>query len=210
MLSRLRARLTYANVVATIALFIALGGSSYAALKLPKNSVGSEQIKPDSVTSAKVKGGSLRASDFLGTERSRLRGGRGATGPAGPRGATGARGPAGPRGATGARGLTGARGPVGTARAYVTVGAETGQPPIFTAMFPTPAFGSVTRTATGVYCVVAPILTPAQRAAAVVSIRETGAGYMISAGLCGSGIEVQTRNAAGTPVDNVDFNIVVP
>ena len=32
MLERLRGRLSYANVVATLALFVALGGSSYAAL----------------------------------------------------------------------------------------------------------------------------------------------------------------------------------
>ena len=38
---RIRDRLTYANVTATLALFIALGGSSYAALKLPRDSVGS-------------------------------------------------------------------------------------------------------------------------------------------------------------------------
>ena len=34
MLSAVRARLTYANVMATAAVFIALGGSSYAALKV--------------------------------------------------------------------------------------------------------------------------------------------------------------------------------
>jgi hypothetical protein len=73
MLSRLRARLTYANVTATLALFVALGGSSYAALKLPPNSVGSEQVKP----------GSLRASDFKGSLRESLRGPRGLTGATG-------------------------------------------------------------------------------------------------------------------------------
>ena len=39
MFSRLRRCLSYANVLATLALFIALGGSSYAALSLPKASV---------------------------------------------------------------------------------------------------------------------------------------------------------------------------
>ena len=39
MLRGIRNRLTYANVMATVALFIALGGVSYAAVKLPKNSV---------------------------------------------------------------------------------------------------------------------------------------------------------------------------
>ena len=41
---RLRDRLTYANVISSLALFIALGGTSYA-LTLPRNSVGSAQIR---------------------------------------------------------------------------------------------------------------------------------------------------------------------
>lgn len=43
----LRARLTYANVTATLAIFLALaGGTALAATRiLPKNSVGSKQIK---------------------------------------------------------------------------------------------------------------------------------------------------------------------
>jgi hypothetical protein len=51
----MRPRLTYANVMATVAVFIALGGASYAAFKLPKNSVGSKQLKKNSVTTAKIK-----------------------------------------------------------------------------------------------------------------------------------------------------------
>jgi hypothetical protein len=60
----LRARLSYANVTATIALFIALGGSAYAAVHLPKNSVGARQIKPNAITSAKVKDQSLGGKDI--------------------------------------------------------------------------------------------------------------------------------------------------
>jgi hypothetical protein len=37
-------RLTYANVVATLALFVALGGASYAAIQLSANSVGTTQL----------------------------------------------------------------------------------------------------------------------------------------------------------------------
>jgi hypothetical protein len=51
MLSRFVGRLSYANVIATVALFAALGGSSYAALNLPKASVGSKQLKKNSVSS---------------------------------------------------------------------------------------------------------------------------------------------------------------
>lgn len=52
---RLRDRLTYANVIATLALFIALGGGALAASHLGKNSVGSKQLKKNAVTTAKIK-----------------------------------------------------------------------------------------------------------------------------------------------------------
>jgi hypothetical protein len=58
----MRPRLSYANVVATLALFIALGGASYAALKLPKNSVGAKQLKKNAVTGPKIKGQAITAA----------------------------------------------------------------------------------------------------------------------------------------------------
>lgn len=51
--------LTFANVVACIALFVALGGASYAAFKLPNNSVGTKQIKNNAITTAKIKKGAV-------------------------------------------------------------------------------------------------------------------------------------------------------
>jgi hypothetical protein len=53
-----------ALVIAVIALFVALGGTGYAAIALPKNSVGKKQIKKNAVTSKKVKNGSLKAADL--------------------------------------------------------------------------------------------------------------------------------------------------
>ncbi len=47
-------RLTYANVVSTLALFIALGGVSYGAIKLPANSVGTSQLRDGAVTQRKL------------------------------------------------------------------------------------------------------------------------------------------------------------
>jgi hypothetical protein len=44
MVGGLRSRLKYANVVATLALFVALGGASYAATRLAANSVGTRQL----------------------------------------------------------------------------------------------------------------------------------------------------------------------
>ena len=49
-----RPKLSYANVIATIALFVALGGAAVAA-GLPKNSVGAKQLKNGAVTTAKLK-----------------------------------------------------------------------------------------------------------------------------------------------------------
>lgn len=88
---RSRPRLTYANVVATIALFCALGGGAYAAATLPKNSVGPKQLKKNTVTSPKVKDGSLLKKDFKAGQLP-----AGATGPPGPAGAPGETGPRGP------------------------------------------------------------------------------------------------------------------
>ncbi len=53
MISRLRPKLTYGNAIATIALFVALGGVAVAA-GLPKNSVGKRQLKRGAVTTAKL------------------------------------------------------------------------------------------------------------------------------------------------------------
>ncbi|HTR74891.1 MAG TPA: hypothetical protein VMH33_06470 [Solirubrobacterales bacterium] len=52
-MKRFRPRLTYANVIASLALFIALGGAAVAA-GLPKNSVGAKQLKNGAVTAKKI------------------------------------------------------------------------------------------------------------------------------------------------------------
>lgn len=101
MIRRTRMKLTYANVVASLALFIALGGSSYAALKLPRNSVGSAQIRAKavgaselasrSVTSRTINDRSVGIDDISTRAKATLRGRQGpigATGPAGPSGVT--------------------------------------------------------------------------------------------------------------------------
>lgn len=84
----MRKHISPALVISVIALFVALGGSSYAALKLPKNSVGEKQIRKSAVTSVKVKDGSLLATDFRNGQLP-----RGEKGEPGATGATGARGP---------------------------------------------------------------------------------------------------------------------
>jgi hypothetical protein len=62
-----KVRLSYANVVATLALVLAVGGASaFAASELAKNSVGTKQLKKDAVTGQKVKNGSLSGADIGG------------------------------------------------------------------------------------------------------------------------------------------------
>jgi len=51
-----------AFVISLVALFVALGGTSYAAIKLPKNSVGAKQLKKNAVTAPKIKNGAVTAS----------------------------------------------------------------------------------------------------------------------------------------------------
>ena len=63
-----------------LALFVALGGTGYAAIQFPKASIGGKQLKKNAVSSAKVRNGALRLRDFKASERSRLRGAAGARG----------------------------------------------------------------------------------------------------------------------------------
>jgi hypothetical protein len=128
--------LTYANVMSTVAVFLALGGVSWAATSLPRDSVGTQQLKRDAVTatdvksgaitSAKVKDRSLLAKDFKAGQLP-----KGATGPAGPKGDSG------PQGATGTQGVQGPAGPaVPTEAVYGSLGAVTFAPDTIVAVFP--------------------------------------------------------------------------
>jgi hypothetical protein len=60
--SKVRSRLTYANVTATIALFLVLGGGAIAALKVPKKSVGTKQLKAKAVKTPKLADGAVTDS----------------------------------------------------------------------------------------------------------------------------------------------------
>lgn len=65
-MKRLRGKLTYANVISTLALFLVLaGGSAFAAGKLGKNSVGTKQIKNSAITTAKIKDGAVTGSKIV-------------------------------------------------------------------------------------------------------------------------------------------------
>jgi hypothetical protein len=60
----IRSRLTYANVMASIAVFIALGGTGIAAVSLSKNSVGAKQIKTNAVRAAEIKRNAVTGSEI--------------------------------------------------------------------------------------------------------------------------------------------------
>jgi hypothetical protein len=117
-MSFLRRHLTYANVVASLALFLALGGAAFAATQLPRNSVGTGQLKPEAVTAGKI----------AKKTRSQLRGAQGPQGPQGKTGKTGVKGATGARGATGATGARGANGTDGTGPAFEVFGANKALP----------------------------------------------------------------------------------
>jgi hypothetical protein len=108
----MRSKLSYANVVSSICLFIVLGGSAYAA-----TTITGKQIKDNSVTSADIKNKSLVAGDFKPGQLSSA--GVGAPGPQGPKGDAGQQGPkgdpgqAGPKGDAGPQGEPGIQGPKG-------------------------------------------------------------------------------------------------
>jgi hypothetical protein len=89
----------YAEVTAALAVIVALGGTSYAVTAVPRNSVGTTQLKAHAVTKSKLATG-------LST--------------VGPRGLVGLAGPAGAPGATGAAvpGISGYEIVVGPATFY--------------------------------------------------------------------------------------------
>ena len=109
MFSMIRKRLTYANVIVTLALVFAMTGGAYAAKKYLITSTA--QISPKVLKSLQGKTGPVGPAGAAGA------GFQGPQGPAGPAGAKGETGPAGTKGtngANGANGTTGATGPKGT------------------------------------------------------------------------------------------------
>jgi hypothetical protein len=87
-----RKRLTFANVVSSLALFLVLaGGTAFAASQLGKETVGTKQLKKEAVSLAKINTAAKNA----------LKGATGATGPAGAKGEKGDKGDKGERGEAG-------------------------------------------------------------------------------------------------------------
>jgi hypothetical protein len=63
---QIRKRLTYANVMSSIAVFLVLGGAAFAATQLPRNSVGTKQLKAGAVTTAKLHSNAVTRAKIKG------------------------------------------------------------------------------------------------------------------------------------------------
>jgi hypothetical protein len=100
MMKALRRRPSPGLVVASLALAIALGGTGYAAVVLPANSVGTKQLKNGAVVASKVKPHSLVASNFAKPPK----GDKGDKGDPGSQGTQGLPGQAGAKGDKGDKG----------------------------------------------------------------------------------------------------------
>ena len=186
---RLRSHLTYANVMASVAVFVALGGTSYAVTQLPKNSVGSAQIRSGAVGTSEIRKSAIRSDDIKDRSvalrdisrgaRDRL---RGQTGPAGPQG------PAGP--------------PVAPLSAAVDAGGA------FTRSTGTTQASS-THLTEGVYRVdFNRDLNACYVAATIATVRGNTAGGEILTEIVGSSVFVRTGESNGTLKD-LPFHVLV-
>lgn len=178
-----------------LALFIALGGTSYAAVNLPKDSVGSTQIKAGAVGASEVRDGSLTKKDFK--SGTLLRGETGATGAAG---ATGAQGPKGDTGAQGEKGDQGPAGPQETVAVRAQASGTQTIPTDATATGAVPVTFSTTGYDTSGFFDAARTVpdfmgTPIANGNQVVRIPKTGV-YSISAGVRWQSSALGTRSLA--------------
>jgi hypothetical protein len=109
--------------VASLALFIALGGGSYAAVRLSANSVHSRQIARNAVKGSEIANSSVGSPEVRNASLQPVDFAKLPTGPRGERGATGSRGTRGPQGEQGPIGLTGPAGTNAATNAQVRLGA---------------------------------------------------------------------------------------
>ena len=220
-MSHLRGRITYANVMATAAVFLALGGTSYAAVTITgkdvkDSSLTGRDIKNSSLTTRDVKDGSLLAADFkagqltggaAGSQSTRDTGATGPQGPKGDTGATGQQGPKGDTGATGPQGPKGDTGPAGSAAAYAQVWK---QGTLFSDHHKNIENADIIHPATGVYCILPyhdmAVASPAFEPSIVqADVTDPGSGLSTCNFHYGATV-VRTYDLNGTPADH-SFNI---
>ncbi len=89
-MKQIRKRLTYANVMSSIAVFLILGGATaFAAAQLGKNTVGAKQLKANAVTATKIQKGAVTQDKISSRAQAALKGAQGSVGPTGPQGDAG-------------------------------------------------------------------------------------------------------------------------
>ncbi len=195
MLKRLRPRLTYANVVSTLCLFVLLSGTAVAATvisgaSIVDGTIAGSKLKNNTITSAKIKSGTLLKKAFKAGQI-----------PAGP---------AGPAGAPGAAGAP------GTARAFGFVDNSSLSPVM------SKAKGGVTvrRSGNGVFCITAPGIDPSQTSMSAVASAKSqavgiillGSGLAFSSQCTGTEFQVITMDPANYNVgrNDVSFEFIIP
>jgi len=193
MQSRRPRRPSHATIVAYAALFVAVGGTSYAAA-----TIGSDDIQRNAVRSKHVKNHSLLKRDFKGGQL-----------PAGKRGPVGLRGP---------RGLTGT---AGSAKGYAVVNpasvgtTSNGAPPNSKGVLGIvqPDIGSEDNSYcfklgfTPVVGVASPVLGPADTPQ-MVTVDTSGDG---TTGVCPANfraVRIETFDTTGQPDETVKFKVI--
>jgi Collagen triple helix repeat (20 copies) len=127
-IARIRERVTSAHVIACVALFVALGGSSYAAVtisasqiannsipgsKIRANSIPASKLRNNSITGRKLRNNTISRAKLRSDALSPITAGGNITNPQSTTDDESTTGPRGPQGPSGPRGLTGATGPAG-------------------------------------------------------------------------------------------------
>jgi hypothetical protein len=177
------------NTIALLALFLALGGTSYAAATL----INGKQIKPHTIAKNRLTNKAIK----------QLKGNRGPQGPAGAAGAAGARGPTGPQGVAGAN---------GTAIAYARVNADG---TVDATNSKGVASANVTRIGAGAYCFAglaftpkSVIATPESPLAAADMVVRVGVGVGPSACAVGTQARVFTGGASAGLADQAFYVVL--
>ena len=219
-----------ATAMSCVALFVALGGSSYAALSIRSadvvdNSLRGVDIRNSTLRSVDVADGSLLRTDFRNGELAGVGAGQGGAGPAGPPGPQGAAGPTGPQGPPGPAGPEGEKGETGAPGApAVSHWAVVGNDGVVVRKT-SAVTSSVTKSGTGVYVVhfdrnvhqcawTATIGTPAQIFAALSGFVRAGLHNVVHAGtpptieVFNDQIAVVTTDTANNPADR-PFHLAV-
>jgi hypothetical protein len=129
MMTRLRKHLSFANLIAAIALFVALGGTSFAVTQLP----GAGGLKRVTSRASASRGATAHAS-----KKKKKKKNQGTQGPGGSQGTNGGQGSTGPQGLTGSQGPAGSQGPPGPTGTTVVT-----QPAAWTLRLSSPQSNSV-------------------------------------------------------------------